>query len=409
MYNNIEDKPLISVVIPTRNRIKYVKSAITSILSIKDSRIELVIQDNSDSNELLLWINNNAFDNRLKYHYSDLPLSFVGNFSKGVEASNGEYICIIGDDDGINPEIINATAWLKQENIDCLSIKISANFVWGDAEVPKTLFTNVTGGVLSISKFNGKIIETNPKIELINFIKGGLINYLDYNLPKIYHGIVRAECLYEIKQKTGTYFGGLSPDIYASISLACVVNRIFVTDYPLTISGVCGVSASIVEGLLRKNSKELENAPHFRHRGNYKWSELIPRVYCVETIWADSAISAMKSMNRDDLLQYIDIPKFSAACINANKGITNQVLFSMKNVSKLKGDNYFKNYILFFWYLMFIKLSYIHRFYNRIRVRLLIIIGVKQFQRIIGLNNINDATLALTDYLSSKRIFFKGN
>jgi glycosyltransferase involved in cell wall biosynthesis len=400
--------PLISVVIPTRNRFQYVKSAITSILDINDSRIELVIQDNSDSNELLTWINENIHDERLKYNYSNSPLSFVGNFSEGVELANGEYICIIGDDDGINPEIINATCWLKQENIDCLSTKISANFVWGDAEVPTTLFTNVTGGVLSISKLSGKIIESQIENELMAFVKGGAINYLDFHLPKIYHGIVRAKCLEEIKNKTGSYFGGLSPDIYASISVACIAKRIFVSDYPLTISGVCGVSASIVEGLLKKNSKKLESAPHLRNRGDYEWSELVPRVYCVETIWADSAISALKDMGRKDLIELINISKFSAACIKANKGIRKQVINSLHYVCKQKGDNYVKAYIRFSWNLLFLKATFLPNFINRVYNRILIIIGRKQIQRVDGLNNINEATIALTKYLSDKRILFKG-
>ncbi len=408
MYSNSVKKPLISVVIPTRNRFQYVKSAITSILDINDSRIELVIQDNSDSNELMFWIDDNIVDVRLKYNYSDSPLSFVENFSKGVEASNGEYICIIGDDDGINPEIINATAWLKQKKIDCLATRISANYVWGDAEVPTTLFTSVTGGVLSISKLSGKIIEAKPEKELVDFIKGGLINYLDFNLPKIYHGIVRAECLREIKQKTGSYFGGLSPDIFASISLACIVKRTFVTDYPLTISGVCGVSASIVEGLLKKNSKKLEDAPHLRNRGDYTWSELVPRVYCVETIWADSAISAIKSMERTELLEKVDIARFSAACVNSNKGIRKEVMVSMKYVCELRGDNYVRHYVLFLLYLFILKIKYIYYFFNRIRIRILIIIGKKQFHKIIGLKNIDEATIALTNYLADKSILFKG-
>ena len=139
MDSNKIDQPLISVVIPTRNRFEYVKSAIISILDINDRRIELVIQDNSDSEELKLWINDNINDVRLKYNYFDLPLSFIGNFSEGVGVSTGEYICIIGDDDGINPEIIDAVAWLKQENIDCLSVKNIVNYVWPDSGIPLSL------------------------------------------------------------------------------------------------------------------------------------------------------------------------------------------------------------------------------------------------------------------------------
>ena len=44
--------PLLSIVIATRNRIPYAISTIESILEISDSRLELIIQDNSDSREL---------------------------------------------------------------------------------------------------------------------------------------------------------------------------------------------------------------------------------------------------------------------------------------------------------------------------------------------------------------------
>ncbi len=47
-----QDAPLLSVVIPSRNRMDYAKSAIRSVLSIPCSELELVVEDNSDSNQL---------------------------------------------------------------------------------------------------------------------------------------------------------------------------------------------------------------------------------------------------------------------------------------------------------------------------------------------------------------------
>jgi len=44
--------PLLSIIIPTRNRISFCISVIDSILNITDIRLELVVQDNSDSHEL---------------------------------------------------------------------------------------------------------------------------------------------------------------------------------------------------------------------------------------------------------------------------------------------------------------------------------------------------------------------
>jgi hypothetical protein len=285
-------------------------------------------------------------------------------------------------------------------------MRITANFVWGDVEVPSTMFTNVTGGTLTLSKISSNVIVSDPKIELLSYVKGGAINYLDFNFPKLYHGLVRRKCLEDVKKHTGFYFGGLSPDIFGAISIACVVNKVYVTNYPLTISGVCGVSASIVEGLLKKNSKKLEDAPHLRNRGQYEWSKLVPAVYCVETIWADSAIAALQSMGCDHLINQINLPRLSATCVNSNSGIWKQVINSLKEGALSRKQNYQIWYILFFWHLFLLKLIHIQNFYRRVRNRILIVIGQKNFHQIDRLHNINEATYALTNYLLEKKYVF---
>lgn len=403
--NKIE-QPLISIVIPTRNRFEYVKSAITSILAINDRRIELVIQDNSDSEELKFWINCNINDVRLKYNYFNLPLSFVGNFNEGVKASTGEYICIIGDDDGINPEIIDAAAWLKQENIDCLSIKNIVNYVWPDSGIPSTVFTKVTDGNLSLSYFNGNVVEANMSVQLESFVRNGCSNYLNFNLPKLYHGIVKRQCLDEIHKISGFYFSGLSPDISVSISLACIVNRVFVTDYPLTLPGICGVSASVVEGLLKKNSKKLEDAPHFRNRGSYYWSDLVPKIYCVETIWADSGIAALKQMGREDLIKKINLYKLAAYCIIANKGIINPVITGFYKGLQILNKNLIISTIQLVFFLLILKLKLYFKLLIRVCNRILMILGMKKVVRINGLKNINEASNALSYLLNEKGFSF---
>jgi glycosyltransferase involved in cell wall biosynthesis len=401
MKINENQRPLISIVIPTRNRFDYVKSAITSILDVYDPRIELVIQDNSDSEVLKFWIDNNIDDVRLKYNYSDLPLSFVGNFSEGVETSTGEYICIIGDDDGINPEIINATAWLKKENIDCLSIKNIVNYVWPNSGIPATVFTKITDGNLTISAFSGDIVKINPLFELELFVNDGCVNYLNFNLPKLYHGIVRRECLQEVKNKLGVYFVGLSPDISISVSLACVVKNAAITDYPLTIPGVCGVSASVVEGLLKKNSKKLEDAPHFRNRGTYHWNNLVPSIYCVETIWADSGIAALSLMGRLDLVNKIKLYKLCAYVMESNNGVAIPTLNGFFKGIVALNQNKISSLIQFVFFLSFLRVKSFFKFSNRIYIRFLIFFKLKATIRIEGLKTIVDASKSLTIYLNN--------
>src|SRR5690349_17226070 len=103
--------PLLSIVIATKNRQKYAIHAVESILSLNDDRIEVVIQDNSDIADLSSRLSKFKSDSRLKYRYTPPPFSSIDNFNAAVELSSGEYVCLIGDDDGINPEIIESTLW----------------------------------------------------------------------------------------------------------------------------------------------------------------------------------------------------------------------------------------------------------------------------------------------------------
>lgn len=405
--NNRTDCPLLSVVIPTRNRLHFAISAIENVLNIKDLRLELVVQDNSDINSLELWLKNNISDSRLLYNYIEKPLSFIDNFNAAIEITTGKYICIIGDDDGVIPEIVEAAEYLYLKSIDCLSIRTVTNFVWPNSGVPSTLFTKTTGGYLTIEDFKGSIEYVDVFSELNKFITNGATNYLNFNLPKLYHGIVRRECLITVKKITGNFFGGLSPDIYMSIALACTVKKVAMTNYPLTMPGVCHVSASIVEGLLKRNSKKLEHAPHLRNRGFYNWSDIIPQIYCVETIWADSCIAALRDLGREDLVQQINLPKLAAHCISSNSGIAKEVFRHLPVGLALTHKNRWFGLFKLFGYLLMLIFKFSYGIINRVYQRMKIIIGIPEVIRIDNLENINDSSTALLNYLSKKKCSFK--
>lgn len=399
-------KYLLSVVIPTRNRFQYVKYTIQSILSIEFCRIELVVQDNSDTNELEDWIKDNIYDSRLKYNYSNSPLSFVGNFDQAISLATGEYVCLIGDDDGINPEISLVVEWMSSVNIDSLSTKISANYVWENSGVPATKFTKVTGGVLSLSDFNYNIVESNLEKQLGLFFLNGCNDYLRFGLPKLYQGIVKKDCLEKVKEITGSYFGGLSPDIFAAVSISLVAKKVYVTNYPIIISGVCGESASIIEGLLKKNSKRVEDAPHLRNRGKYEWSSLVPYVYTVETIWADSAIAAIMAMKSDRFLKKFNVAKLSAYCIHYNKGIRKQVLSSLICSLRELNRSVTLGFMEFLITLSILEIRKVTGIFYRVYNRILIIFKLKINIRFEGVNNIKIASDTLSKYLKNNNIDF---
>jgi hypothetical protein len=398
------ESPLLSIVIATKNRVPYAISAIDSILGIDSTALELVIQDNSDTLDLKHHVEQRPFDPRLKYRYTPPPLSSIGNFNLALELATGEYVSLIGDDDGVNPEVLEAAAWAKSQDIDSLGGSCKVHYLWSGTGAPSTLFTKVSGAVLTISEFSGKIVMVDVEKQLQQLVRNGGVYYLDFQLPKLYHGLVRRACLEEIRRRTGEYLGGLSPDIYAALSVACIAKRVAVTDYPLTIPGACAASTSVTEGAIRTHSKKLEDAPHFRSRGNYHWSEIVPRVYSVETIWADSGIAALTAMGRTDLVNKLNLARLAAFCIYRNKGVARTVIQGLIAGARVRRRSLVMTGVALLWnFLVGPGISFVKRAWNR----LMLVFGRRSIDRINDVPNMVETTRTLTAYLRERGASFK--
>ena len=373
------DKPLLSILIPTKNREKYAIKVVANILNIKDDRFQVVIQDNSESKVLESMISPFLKDLRLRYFYNNRALSFVENFSLGIGNCNGEYLTIIGDDDGINPRIIDITNWAKENSIPAITPTLPIVYFW-----PSSAVRGVSdAGMISISDFTCKAKYYKTVDELKKLLGNGCLNYLSYNLAKVYHGIVRKSVLEEIKNRTGHYVGGLSPDIYLSVASSVLIDEVLVIDYPLTISGICRNSGSS-DSSTGKHTGELSQAPHFKGQVNYQWSRIVPPFYSVESIWADSALAAVKEVANDKFLKYFRLGILSTYCIKAYPQYKKLIIENMANYYNISEFS------------VFMKL---HRAFGSIRLSLNTVVkkGVSKIlnaKRSKRINNISDIDTA---------------
>lgn len=405
MYNE-GFAPLLSIVIPTRNRQKYAVSSIESILRITDPGLEIVVQDNSDTPELEGLLSQNFQDSRLRYNYTSTPLSFVDNFDAAARLATGEYVCFIGDDDGVNPEIMEATRWAKAKGIDTIKPANSVSYLWPESGVPSTMFTDIPQktGRLTIRPFSGKIIYPDNELELRKVVRKGGQEYLKTEMPKLYLGIVKRECLDCICENTGAYFGGLSPDIYAAVSIANTAKNSVSIDYPLILSGACPESGS-VKSRIGEHAGNLEDAPHFKHRGPYEWADHVPRFYSVPTIWADSTIAALQDIGREDLMGIFNVPFLAASCLWSHPRYKKVILRDLYRALRLSGKSPILGTIqLAFSFLAGPGRLFFNRIVNRLRI---ILFGKSFFIEIQNINNIVEATDRLVRYLEETKCSFK--
>ena len=96
---------LVSIVITTHNRLKYLKNAIDSVLKQTYKNIELIVVDDASNDGTYEYLNNSS---NLKYIRIDKEQSKGGNYARnhGILASKGKYIALLDDDDEFMPNKI---------------------------------------------------------------------------------------------------------------------------------------------------------------------------------------------------------------------------------------------------------------------------------------------------------------
>ena len=300
-------KYLLSIVIPTRNRQKYALQSVKQIYNVTDDTVQLVVQDNSDDDSLFGMLEKENFSDRVKYTFISERIPGVDNYAGGIAQSDGEYVCCIGDDDGVLRGITEVTKWAKENGVAAIKPGVQASYFW-----PGTM-PSFPEGCLNLSYTDASHFYANPQEELIPFMESACLDLPSAVLVKAYHGIVRKDLFERIYETTGRYCGGLSPDIYLSVSLSLGVESLLCVNFPLTIFGACKQSTT-GDSVNKVNVSKLELAPHFIGQP-YTWSEKVPHYYCGSNIWADSAMHALDDMGAEDVKKHFSVIKLTCECL----------------------------------------------------------------------------------------------
>lgn len=304
-------KYLLSVVIPTKNRQKYCIEAVRQIISLDLERTQIVIQDNSDEDSLKAFLEGLNCDN-VKYNFHAGTLSFIDNFNEGVELAEGEYICMIGDDDGVLPNIIDVVKMAKNHGYDAVVPGLNAVYFW---PTEHSIVKDGENGYLCLSYLYNHHRNIDCKKGLSCLMKQAGQDYQKTDVPRLYHGIVNRECVHAVKTEIGTYFDGLTPDIYMAVALCFTCSKVCKLDYPVTISGICPRSGS-ADSATGRHTGQLKDAPHFIGHDEYEWDLKAPAIYSVESIWAETVLHALKDFSADEYYDSFRIDVLDGICLN---------------------------------------------------------------------------------------------
>lgn len=279
---------LLSIVVPTKNRVECLKSFIKLVKDFDDDRVEMVVQDNSDDNtELLSFIESNTFDG-LVYNYDASEMSVVDNCDLAIKNSSGKYVCFMGDDDLVSEKLADFVALMDANGYESAVFKPS-QYYWPNVQFKAHKFPN-----LIVKKFSPTIKKLNVEAEFTKLLKTGATT-LDM-MPKVYHGVVLRERLEDVYRLIGTYFPGPSPDMANAVALAHFVTKHIYCALPLVTAGASPKSAAGL-GAKHQHVGKVGEISFLPKDTEKQWNDQIPKVWTGPTIYAQSLYQSLVAMN----------------------------------------------------------------------------------------------------------------
>src|SRR5262245_1422721 len=96
--------PRFSIVLPTRERADTLAVTLATVTSQAFPDFEVVVCDNHSSPPTAAVVEAaRKSDPRVRYVRADRPLAMSDNWELALSHTRGEYICYLGDDDGLMP------------------------------------------------------------------------------------------------------------------------------------------------------------------------------------------------------------------------------------------------------------------------------------------------------------------
>ena len=268
--------PRFSIVIPTRNRHNTLKYALLTCLNQKNfDDYEIIVCDNCSSPETRETVG--FFESeKIKYIRSDRPLAMSHNWELAVSHAEGEYVLVIGDDDGL---FLNAL-----DKIDRLvkMLKVKAlrwewvYYNWPDLTVDK-------------NKLTIPIVRKNRILKSSHIIPEVVNNRMDVFqvMPMIYRSAIHRDLMDLLLRKTGRLFAAAAPDIYSGYAFAYLTKTYASLGIPLGVSGRSAFST----GLAQFYYKDHTNAQEFdllNAEAHLKCHPQIPDIPVTSAVVADS-------------------------------------------------------------------------------------------------------------------------
>ena len=255
--------PIISVLVPTRNRASYLSSLISIIEKCPDSRIEFLVSDNSDQ----LGVTPSSVGN-ITYLRPEHRLNMTDHWNFLFNKASGKYITYVGDDDAFIPSAL-------VDLCDSLE-RIDSDLVWTETAGYGWPTVGIDGN------FFQRVKHSKERMSLENARQRILtLDYLDLPIP-YNKALVRRKLISRFLEghPGETFFSSRIPDINAGVKLLFLSESQFVFKQLIFISGASPLSNGLLSRTNQNHAVTLEfqnpELNPLRLRSNSQITEISP-------------------------------------------------------------------------------------------------------------------------------------
>jgi glycosyltransferase involved in cell wall biosynthesis/SAM-dependent methyltransferase len=225
--------PHFTIVIPTRNRLATLKSALKTCLEQDYGNFSVLVASNNCDDGTDDYVAS-LHDSRIVLAPVDRTLRMAENWSRAMPLalSRGGFITFMGDDDGLLPGALAVAAEIvRREGCQVLSWR-KVEYAWPNVVIAayRNHFSMSLDGA----------IEVRPSSD---FLAGAHEYAVGYDEgPGLYSSFVHADVLGALQPAGGDWFAACAPDIYASYVIASAVPEFHKCRFGLSINGASGAS-----------------------------------------------------------------------------------------------------------------------------------------------------------------------
>ena len=228
-------KPVLSILIPTRNRESSLLFSVQSALAIDSEFVEILVSDNWSHDDT--WGRLNAIaDNRLRLFRPPSAVAMHEHWEFLLAQAQGDWVTFIGDDDAILPYSLFEIESVSKRYPWCEAIYSARSYYfWPKRGKPD--------GVLRFSMVGASIVgdSTSTLRDLLN----GTLNYL-YS-PQIYSGgFLRRTLVNRVRRASGRFFMSAVPDASSAVNCLSYTTNYIRHGIPLSIVGTSPVEKNTV-------------------------------------------------------------------------------------------------------------------------------------------------------------------